>query len=30
MSKPKLAEADMLRDDWNRSHDLTMVAQLHA
>ena len=20
----------MLRDDWNRSHDLTMVAQLHA
>lgn len=30
MSKPKLAEADMLRDDWNRSHDLTLVAQLHA
>ena len=30
MSKPKLAEADMLHDDWNRSHDLTMVAQLHA
>ena len=30
MSKPKLAETDMLRDDWNRSHDLTMVAQLHA
>lgn len=30
MSKPRLAEADMLRDDWNRSHDLTLVAQLHA
>lgn len=30
MSKPKMAEADMLRDDWNRSHDLTLVAQLHA
>lgn len=30
MSKPKLAEADMLRTDWARSHDLTMVAQLHA
>ncbi|MCI6141281.1 MAG: hypothetical protein MR682_01420 [Subdoligranulum variabile] len=30
MSKPKLAEADMLRTDWARSHDLTLVAQLHA
>ena len=30
MSKPKLAEADMLRTDWDRSHDLTLVAQLHA
>ena len=30
MSKPKLAEADMLRTDWDRSHNLTLVAQLHA
>lgn len=30
MSKPKLAEADMLQTDWYRSHDLTLVAQLHA
>lgn len=26
MSKPKLAEADMLRTDWDRSHNLTLVA----